>query len=463
MIAGSRLNGSDGYDNAVRILSDSLKKYGFSNIHTETFNTNFKNWNLKDFKANIITPEFFPLIAQPKAYTCGTNGTLKSELVFLGTNKMGKIHEFSGKLKGKTVLMDHLLPSEIIYEPLVTRLHDTTLQRISSKIIPTSKEVEKRKEEQKQFYERLKKYFSHQSEIIEFLENEGVAAIIGGGQSPYGMMQVMNAMTSKKPIDPFDAFAFASIFENTVKIPQLVVAEDYYHSLASALNNGQKIELELLIHVEEKEPRLGYSLFAEIPGNDLKNEIVLIGAHLDAHTAGTGAADNMVGIVTCIEALRILQKSGYMPKRTIRVALWGGEEMGLLGSAEYAKSHFIKNSKEKLYAYFNTDYGAGAFRGIFAQESNTAYNIFKEWVKYIDELKFQTISPDYTGDSDHISFSDNGLPGFQFMPDPLDYMKVFHSNLDIVERIPPEDVRFNAMIMAIMVWLSSETETYFKN
>lgn len=457
-IAGSRLNGSDGFDNAVRIISDSLKQYGFSNIHTETFNTNFKNWKLTDFKANIFSPCYFPLIAQPKPYTCGTRETLKSELIYPGTMNMNKLNGFKGKLKGKVVLFDPLIPTDIPFEPFVSRLHDTILNQLNAKLTPNQDQIKKRIEDRTEFKGRIKKFYSRQAEILRFMEDEGVAALIFGGQSPYGILKVMNALTSKEPIDPFDTFSYASIVGNTVKIPQITIAEDQYHSIATALKAGNKMEIELKISIEEKQARQGYSLFADIPGTDLKNEIVMIGAHLDAYNAGNGAADNMAGVVVCMEALRILQKVEIKPRRTLRIAFWGGEEMGLLGSTEYVEKHFISEKNEKLYAYFNIDNGGGAFRGIHAQESSTAREIFKTWINYINEPKFQTISPDYAEDTDNVPFSEAGLPGFQFIQDPLDYMLIFHSNMDIVERIPPEDTNYNAMIMALVAYLASESD-----
>lgn len=461
-LAGSRLNGSDGYARAVKILTDSLARYGFSDVHTEPFPASFKNWKLTDFKATVVSPDVYPLAALPRAYTCGTNGPIRGELIFPGTFNLEKLKQFSGKLKGKIVLIDSPLARELDFKPLASRLHDTTLQRMADQPVPGPDEIAARKEKEKAFEGKLMKYFTRQAEIIAFMEQEGAAALIFGGRQPYGIVQSMNAFTSEPPQKPLDAFFYAAFEGHPVGLPQITISEDQYHDLVMRLRSGHTAEMELEIGVTEEPGLPGMSLFAEIPGGELKEEVVMIGAHLDAYPAGQGATDNAAGVFTCIEALRILKEAGLKPRRTIRLALWGSEEMAdFLGSGTYVKEHFTGRHDEKLVAYFNSDNGAGAFRGIYAQESAEAKSLFDSWIPLIGEPRFQTIAAEFTGDTDHMSFQEAGLPGYQFIQDPLNYRSIFHTNLDIPVMIPSEDVQYNAMVLAIVAWLASETAGEF--
>ena len=226
------------------------------------------------------------------------------------------------------------------------------------------------------------------------------------------------------------------------------------------VNSGEKVEMELDIKNQFTDNQRINNIIAEIPGTDpkLKNEIVLIGAHLDSWHGGTGGADNAAGCITMMEAMRILKAIGVSPRRTIRLALWGGEEQGLYGSRGYADKYLYDSDKKKAQSgyddfviYMNMDFGSGRFRGVYLEENDMAYPFFEAWKKPLASLGFETLSPRRVGSTDHVSFSSLGLPAYQFIQDPLDYFRAYHTTMDTYERMSIDDLKVNA---AIVAWLA---------
>lgn len=251
-------------------------------------------------------------------------------------------------------------------------------------------------------------------------------------------------------------------------LPQVTLATESYNLLARLLEKGQPVRISLGLKVEyqDKDP-MNYNTIAEIPGTDLKDQVVMVGGHLDSWQGATGATDNAVGAAVAMEAARIIQAAGLQPRRTIRVALWTGEEEGLLGSFCYLKSHFAElppaESKDKavikkaeydqLSAYYNLDGGAGKIRGIFCQSNPAVAPIFAAWLKPFAEMDAGTVTLSNTGSTDHVFFDQAGLPGFQFIQDRLEYMtRTHHSNQDVFDRIQADDVKQASVIMAAFVY-----------
>jgi Zn-dependent M28 family amino/carboxypeptidase len=204
----------------------------------------------------------------------------------------------------------------------------------------------------------------------------------------------------------------------------------------------------------------GFNVIAEIPGTDLKDEVVMVGAHLDSYTYAVGATDNAASVLNCLEVFRVIKSLGLQPRRTIRIGIWGAEEEGLFGSKHHIQKHFIKGN-EKLFTYFNMDFGAGRFRGIYTEENSGAADVFKEWMKLIGDSKFQTVCLMKVKNSDQESFSDAGLSGFAFIQDPLDYYKLYHTNMDFVERVMKDDIANNSFLMTAFAWFSANAEGNF--
>jgi Zn-dependent M28 family amino/carboxypeptidase len=231
------------------------------------------------------------------------------------------------------------------------------------------------------------------------------------------------------------------------------------------IEKGQKVMIELTLNVEFLEPEAGFNVIAEIPGSDLKDEVVMIGAHLDSWHSGTGTTDNGVGSAVCMEAMRILKTLGVQPRRTIRIALWGGEEQGLLGSRGYVKKHLgstvegelmLQPEASKLSVYFNMDNGTGKFRGIYLQQNEKTRDIFREWFKPFHGMDAATLASFNTGSTDHIPFDAIGIPAFQFIQDPIEYStRTHHTSIDVFDKAIEGDLKQNAVIMASFAWLAA--------
>jgi carboxypeptidase Q len=234
------------------------------------------------------------------------------------------------------------------------------------------------------------------------------------------------------------------------------------------LQKGEKVKLAINLDVEmSQKDDSSYNVIAEIPGTDLKDEVVMIGAHLDSWHGGTGATDNGTGSTACIEAVRILKAIGAQPRRTIRVALWSGEEQGLLGSRAYVKQHFgvkdtLKPEAEKFAAYFNNDNGTGKVRGIYMQGNEALRPVFRSWLAPFKDLGATTVTSSNTGGTDHQAFDGVGLPGFQFIQDPIEYgTRTWHSTMDVWDRAQDEDMKQAATLMAAFAYNAAMREEKF--
>jgi len=264
-------------------------------------------------------------------------------------------------------------------------------------------------------------------------------------------------------------------------VPQMTVSVEQYNRMMRMMQQGEKLKMTVDLQVEyQDQDNMGYNTIAEIPGSDLKDEIVMLGGHMDSWHSGTGATDNGAGVAVAMEAVRILQTLGLKPRRTIRIALWTGEEEGLLGSRAYVAQHFGKlepgnpgvvppgtpNSQpaarpklttlpeyEKFSGYFNLDNGTGKIRGVYLQGNNGVRDLFSQWLMPFRDMGASTITISNTGGTDHQSFDGIGLPGFQFIQDPIDYWtRTHHSNEDVFDRVPPDDLKQAATILAAFAY-----------
>jgi hypothetical protein len=297
-----------------------------------------------------------------------------------------------------------------------------------------------------------------------FLQDEKVAATIEASRWDYGLILVQGTQ-NYKPGSPDG-------------VPQVVIAAEQFNRIARLLDKKipVTVELDVKSHFESPDNGQIYNTIAEIPGTDKKDEVVMIGGHLDSWHSGTGATDNGAGVAVAMEAVRILQALGVKPRRTIRIGLWGGEEEGLLGSEAYVKEHFgyvdvpkgdntpsymratplpivVKPGQEKVSAYFNLDNGSGKIRGIYAQENSAVVPLFEEWGKPFQDLGFTTVTLRNTGSTDHVSFDAVGIPGFQFIQDWLEYdTRTHHSNMDVYDHAQREDLIQASIIMASFLY-----------
>ena len=461
-VFGGRLTGSPGMKAANEWTKAKLAEWGLENARLEAWGPFGRGWSLERFSAHVVEPQPFPLIGHPKAWTPGTGGTVTGEAVLAEIASEADFEKYRGKLKGAFVLSAPVRELKAQLTPPGTRLTDEELLKMandeySEETIST--EERRRERRQRQAFEPKRQ---------EFFRAEGVVAVFDISRVGDGGTVFVQGGGPRDKSQP-------------QSLPSVTLTPEHYGRIARLLKRGIKVRMEVNIAARfHDEDPMGYNTVAEIPGTDKKDEIVMLGAHLDGWQAGTGATDNAAGSAVCLEAVRILKALGVRPRRTIRVALWSGEEQGLLGSRAYVSEHFasrpappagqeeasapgggrgrqgplaLKPGHAKFSAYFNLDNGTGKIRGVYLQGNEAVRPIFRAWLAPFKDLGASTLTIADTGGTDHLAFDAVGLPGFQFIQDPVEYdTRTHHSNMDTYERIQAEDMKQASIIMASFVY-----------
>jgi hypothetical protein len=360
---------------------------------------------------------------------------------------------WKGKLKGKIVMPMPTREVKAQFEPQGKRYTDKELQELE--------EIEPRTTAARRRSDPAQLQFSRKR--TQFLADEGVLATFEPGRGDGGTLFVQQggAYSSKPASGPY-----AVTFPANVP-PQIVIAVEHYGRLARTLDKKVPVTVALDVRNTFFDNQPGFNVLAELPGTDKADEVVMLGAHFDSWHGATGATDNAVGSAIMLEVMRILKASGLQMRRTVRLALWSGEEQGLLGSRAYVKDKFgdrdtmaLKPEHAKVAGYFNVDNGTGAIRGVYLQGNEAVAPIFGAWMKPFANLGMTTLSLQNTGGTDHLSFDAVGLPGFQFIQDPVEYdTRTHHSNMDNYERLQPADVMKNAVIVAAFVYQAANRES----
>ena len=405
-VIGPRLTNSPGMKRANEWTSDQMAKWGMQNAHLEAWGPFGRGWTLKRFSAEVVEPQAFPIIAYPKAWSPGTNGVLNAEVVYVDATDAAGLEKYKGKLKGAIVLTAPMREVKAHFEALGTRLTEKELLALAD--APDPAQAVRRQQQQPtpeqiaQFLFSLKK--------ANFLMEEGAALLVDPGRGDGGTLFVQSANVPQPVPEVSDLNSLQSFFRRGVSaydksapklVPQIVVAVEHYNRMLRMLQANEKVRMNVNLDVQfQDQDLMGYNTIAEIPGSDLKDEVVMLGGHMDSWHGGTGATDNAAGCAVAMEAARILQTLGLKPRRTIRVALWSGEEQGLLGSRAYVKEHFgeivtptpqptppgagegrpvasptpaprgrlvTKPAYDKFAGYFNLDNGTGKIRGVYLQ------------------------------------------------------------------------------------------------
>ena len=442
-VFGPRLTNSPNIKAAAEWARDKLIEWELVNVDLETWGEFGRGWTNDTMQASIRIGEgSYPVIAYPKAWTPGTDGAVSGEVVMAIINSEEDFDQYRGKLKGKYVLTASMPAVPALFEPLARRLTDEDLEARASRLSrpagrgrdPSIREFANRR--------------------MQFYLDEGVAALIEPGRGSGGTVFVQSG-GSRNPDDP--------------AVPtQLVMAVEHYGRIARTLAKDIPVTVEADVRNTFYDDDLSsYNVIAEIRGTDKSDEIVMLGGHFDSWHTGTGATDNASGSAVMLEAVRILKATNLRMRRTVRLALWTGEEQGLLGSDAYVKEHFgdrstmqLKPDHATLSAYFNVDTGTGAIRGVSLNGNERIAPIFGAWMEPFRNLGMTTIAvggprqpPTSIGGTDHTSFEAVGLPGFGFIQDPLEYgTRTHHSNMDVYERIQPFDMMRNAVIVAAFVY-----------
>ena len=443
---GSRLTGSEAKKRADEWTADKMKAMGLQNVKIDVVRDFTRgSWdNLKTYAA-MTAPYYANFAANPKAWTGSTKGLVKSEVILFNITKSEDLQALKGKLNGKIITMPSAATSEPSFEPLATRYTDEELEKLKELNLGASRA---RRPAGNFNMGDLSSQRLLQNEIAEFIINEGVAVIITSS----GTFNVPRSSGANYTMG------------NPEPIAELYLPIEAHGRMLRLIQNGVKVEMEIDIKNQFGPTRGVTNIMGEITGSDpkLKDQIVLIGGHLDSWHGGTGAADNASGGIVMMEAMRILKSLGVQPRRTVRIALWGGEEQGLIGSGGYANKYLMdsKSGKtlpgfDKFDVYYNMDNGTGKFRGIYAQENDMVMPIFESWLKPFEDMGCSTVTGRTTGGTDHLSFDGMGLPAFQFIQDDIEYGRGYHTIMDTYERLVMADLKHNAVIVAAMVYQSA--------
>jgi hypothetical protein len=454
---GPRLTASPGMHEAAEWARETLAGWGLD-ARLESFDYG-AGWAFSRSEVRMVAPDEVPLAAIPKAWTPGTDGRVRGRAVRADLSSEDDLETWRGKLAGAVVLLDAAAEIDTSQE-MFQRHDDVRLAALEELEIPEERDRGRwraRRIEQWKFWPVL----------AAFLEEEGVVGLVDVSSRAHGVVRVWGGGGYGRPGRPDG-------------VPHVTMTAEQYNRIVRLLDRGVDVELELDLETTfYRDAMTTSNVIAELPGTDLADEIVLVGAHLDSWHAGTGATDNGGNCAVVMEAVRILKDSGLRPRRTIRIALWTGEEQGLLGSREYVARHVASRPEPtdpeqlelpsglreptwplttldehgRISAYYNLDFGAGRIRGIFAQENVAAAAIFSAWIEAVRDLGATTVSPKSVGGTDHLSFDRVGVPAFQFIQDSMDYMtRTHHTHVDTYDHLVRDDLVQSATVLSTFLW-----------
>jgi hypothetical protein len=439
---GPRLTNSPQQRGASEWAKERLIGYGLENADIEAWGEFGLGWSFERCVVEMTAPIYMPVIAIPKAWTLGLDAPASGAPVLVNIESEDDFETYRGQLAGRIVLNGKVTPVETNFEALGTRHDEESLaERTSAPDPGASRDSASRRTDWMKHRELGK-------QIRSFLVEEGALVVIepdGGRRNDYGVIMLGGGGS-------YDA-------EEERGMPQVTVSTEQFNRIARLLDHDVEVQMNVDVRTTFHDEDLqGYNVVAEIPGTDrfLRDEVVMIGAHFDSWHPGTGATDNGSSSAVMIEVMRILKAVGAKPRRTIRIALWTGEEQGLLGSKGYVKNHFADRDTMELLpehelhaAYFNLDNGGGKIRGVYCQGNSAVAPIFEAWLAPFADMGATTLTMRDTGGTDHLSFDAVGLPGFQFIQDPMDYItRSHHTNMDLYERVNEGDVMQAAAVIA---------------
>jgi len=473
-VHGPRLTGAPGFQAAGDWAVGRLKEWGLDSAVQEKWGPFGRGWSSTRVSVHLLEPQYGPLIAVPLSWSPGTGGPIQGEPMLAvlpaGPQRQGGaaagprpespdgpgggpgaagaadaelnrfIERYKGKLKGKILMISQPRPLEPQTTAASQRFNETTLA--AQALAPPPGRAAARRPFDDQATRR------RNNKRNQFLRDEGVLGVV---QMPFrgdGGTIFAGSFGSRHPDDPPSP-------------PAIALASEHYNRIARLLEKKVPVRLEIDVQAKFHDQSLdSFNVVGEIPGGDKKDEVVMLGAHLDSYSAGTGATDNAAGSAVVMEAMRVLKTLNLKMDRTVRLALWSGEEQGLLGSRAYVKQHFgdretmaLKPEHAKLAGYFNIDNGTGKIRGVYLQNNDMMRPIFEAWFAPFQDLGVSTITIRTTGGTDHLSFDAVGLPGFQFIQDAVEYeSRTHHSNMDVYDRIQASDLMQASAVLASMVY-----------
>jgi len=459
-LSGARLTGSPNMKKANEWTRDKLTEFGLANAHLESWGPFGRGWSSESTSVRMLSPDTQQLYAIALAWSPSTNGPVRGNVKKVKLAAKEDLAKNRGTLAGAIVMISdppELKPQD---KAALERYDEAGLEKLGAYEIPPLRDDARRREgAARREFRKL---------LAQFAMDEKIAAILQAGRGEGGGLFNVQQSGTWRDDEPMG-------------VPTVNLAPEHYNRIARLVDAKQPVELEVDVRTKfYDEDRNAYNTIAEIPGTDKKGEIVMMGGHLDSWHSGTGATDNAAGVAVMMEVGRILKSLGIAPKRTIRIALWSGEEQGLFGSRAYVAQHFasrkdpkdpeqaklplgqrttdkgelvVKPDYAKISAYFNIDNGTGKVRGVYAQENAAAAPIFAAWLEPLHDLGATTVTMRNTMSTDHISFDEAGIPGFQFIQDEVEYeTRTHHTNWDTYERLQREDLMQAAVVAATFVW-----------
>ena len=455
-VYGARLTNSPNARAAGDWTIAQIKSWGIGNARFETWGPFGRGWSNEKTNVRVVSPSPYPLIAYSGAWSPGTNGLVTGDAMVVRIDSVPDFEKYRGKLSGKWLLMTPTPTIQPHFNALARRWSEAQLDSMSALEPQAPGQGFGGPGGGRGGFANRAQFLSQRA---AFIIAEGAAGELrpGSGRNDGGSVQAQS--TGQRTVD------------GNPGLPTIIVAAEQYARIARTLEKGVPVKLELDVQNRFHDGDLNsFNIIADLAGTDakLRDEVVMLGAHFDSWHTGSGATDNAAGSAVMLEALRILKASGLPLRRSVRLALWTGEEQGLLGSRAYVTEHFgtadstglkTKPGHAKISAYYNMDNGTGAMRGVYAQGNAAVRPIFQQWMEPLKDLGMRVTTIRSTGSTDHASFDRVNIPGFQFIQDPIEYSTfTHHSNQDQYDRLQAEDLRKNAVIVASFVYLTANRD-----
>ncbi len=459
-VFGPRATGTPAYTQGAEWAMKKFNEWGLKNVHTERFPFG-QGWTIERFSVHMVAPQTGSLIGQPRWYSPSTSGPVIADVAHVKAANEADLAKYKGQLQGKIVVLQAARPVRLLDGRIVLRMNDADWAEAMMTPIPAGGTAGAGGAQQ------------FAQAVQRFLVAEGAAAVLDRG--PDGDLSAGGSDLSwqTQRVDGgtlFPGNGGSRDPRTPRQVPSATIAVEHYNRIVRLIERGQPVRMEVNIqtkfHPETDPAGNAFNIIAEIPGTDLASEVVIMGAHFDTYPYATGATDNTTGAVAMIEAVRTIQALGLKPRRTIRLALWAAEEQGLLGSRAYVQRHyydFATNTPapghENVQAYFNLDNGTGRILGIWSQGNLGAMKMFEQWGESVKDLGWKNASPRTVTATDHGSFDNAGLPGFQFIQERLEYnSRTHHSNMDTFDHVQRQDVVQQGAVAAVFAWYAANAE-----
>ncbi len=457
-VYGPRVTGSPAIQQASEWAMKRFREWGLANVHQERWKFG-KGWALARFEAEMLEPLPQPIIGYAREWSSSTKGPVTADVVRVQIATDADFDKYRGTLAGKIVLTQPERRVRMYEGPNILRMDERWTKEAEQTPVPEPARGGGGRGTAQAMRDKIDAFYAAEGVVATF-DRGSDSDMADGGSTLSWQQQHPDGGTI------FPSAGFARDDRAGTAVPGVTLAVEHYNRMARLLEHGVPVKVSLNVETKYYDEAAapsgmnGFNTIAELPGSDLASEVVLLGAHFDSHAFATGATDNATGSAAMMEAVRILKAAGVRPRRTVRVALWGGEEEGLLGSKAYVAEHLgdvdtmtLKPEHAKLAAYFNSDNGTGRVRGVWMQSNLAVRPVFEQWIAPLRDLGVTILSPRSVGQTDHVSFDNIGVPAFQFLVDRLEYnSRTHHSNMDTFDRVQRDDMIQQATVIAVFAY-----------